>query len=360
MTPHTHITGYCLDFTTQEQAQQVIAAVKQFRQETGMSQRELARNAEIPNTDIGNFMQGVLSGDWKTTAWSLDNYLEQYTSGKVASFVETRVSKEVCSAVNIAMEHGSIGLIRGDTGMGKTTALKVKARETPWAVLVSITTTGTKGKAILGNIASELRSYGSRFTENEVYQLVDEKLRGRSILIVDEAHKLCHCDNDRSFHILLDLYKNTKVPQLWSGTTDLIRYFNKRIGQGREPLAQIRRMIMPAVDLNALPGVEGRAFNGQEIQKLLGAGRLKLDAQATLYMVTLANLPQEGALGLVKNLYQMGCKIAAGYSALVITRDILREAHGHIGSQTTRAMVDARTPAEVGTTEQPAAKRMVG
>lgn len=361
MTTHTRITGNCLDFTSEEQARQVIEAVKAFREQTGMSQRELARNAGLPNTDIANFMQGVFAGDWRTTAWSLDSYLEQFSTGRVSSFVETRVSKEVCSAVNIAMESKSIGLIRGDTGMGKTTALRVKANETPWSVFVSVTTTNTKAKSLLGDISQQLRSYGVRCTTSEAYRWVEDNLRGRSILIIDEIHKLCHCPNDESFFILLDLYKNTGVPQLWSGTTDLIRYFNKRIGQGREPLAQIRRMIMPAVNLNALPGVEGKAFNGQEIQKMLSAGPRKLDTPALQYMVTLANLAQEGALGLVKSLYQMGCRIAAGYSALVITRDILREAHGHLGSQTTRAMVDARTPAEIGTMEQPAAaKRMVG
>lgn len=332
---------------TAAQAGQVVAAVKSYLVRAGASQAELARRSGVSASTLSMFLSGMYAGDWRSVALDLDAYLCRIATGqrqdRLAGFVETRVYREIQAAARIAMERPGIGLIIGGSGVGKTAALKRIKASTPLCVMISASTAKRTVKGLLMDIGEAVHRWVGERSTAETFNRTADALRVCKLLIVDEIHK--YVGREDCFEVLRDLYDATDVPQLWSGTTDLIRYFDRKIGQGREPLAQIRRRIVVARDLNDL-ATEGGMFSSGEIRKLLAAGRYKLDPSAVRYMVQLANLPGEGALGLVKNLYAMAAKLAEAQNLSVITADTLRAARGFQVSRRTSRLVESKLKSE--------------
>ncbi len=329
---------------TKELADQVIAAARAYIQREGLSQGELARKMGVSPATLSAFLKGTYEGDWKSMALDLDYRLQQTArmalADSLTDFVETGIAKDVFAAADMVMERGGIALIHGDSGMGKTAALRRVERETQRCVFISAATAKARMKGLLLDIGERMHRYVRERSTAETFNRTADGLRCFcKLLIVDEIHK--YCGRDECFDVLRDLYDATNVPQLWSGTTDLIRYFDRKIGQGREPLAQIRRRIVVARDLNDLGG-----FSTAEIRKLLAPGRHKLDPGAVRYMVALANLKDEGGLGLVKNLYATAATLATASHAAIVTADMLRTAHGFQVSQRTRRAVESKLASE--------------
>ena len=106
-----------------------------------------------------------------------------------------------------------------------------------------------------------------------------------------------------------------RYASLWVGAMDLVRHFNRRVEQGREPLSQIISRITIATDLNDLKDADGCIFTSGEVRKLIACWPLKPDAQALRYLVKLANLTNQGGLRLVRNLYATASDIAVPLQA---------------------------------------------
>ena len=343
---------------TREQVGRLVVAVNAQLTERGLSQGELARRVGVAASTLSAFLAGEYAGDWRTLALCLDRYFEQLSlteSGdREWESVQTGISDEIFSVARMVLQRGAcIGLVHGDSGVGKTTALRMVERKTPGGVFVSAGTAKARMRGLLIDIGWAMHRRIAERTLAETFNRTVDALRCHCrLLIVDEIHK--YCGRDDCFDMLRDLVDNSGVPQLWVGTTDLIRYFDRKIGQGREPLSQIRRRILVARDLGELADAEGGAFSTAEIRKLLAAGRCKLDTPATRYMVQLANLRGEGGLGLVKNLYITASMIATRAKTTLITADMLRNAHAFQASRRTRQMVEAKLAAETAAEPQEA------
>lgn len=94
--------------------------------------------------------------------------------------------------------------------------------------------------------------------------------------------------------VLADLLKETGVPQLWTATGDLRRYLDRRVGQWRDPFAQIRSRITHKIDLGE---ARGALICPDDVRELTGCKfGLKLDAVAARNLAGLATVDNEGSL----------------------------------------------------------------
>ena len=108
---------------TQRDQQQVAAAIRATMTERGLSQSEVARQADMSATTLSEFLSGQYRGNnvevsRKLTAWR-DALAEADSlaaiSDRISQFTETAVAKRVQSALKLA-KMGNKGLTRNVLG----------------------------------------------------------------------------------------------------------------------------------------------------------------------------------------------------------------------------------------------------
>ena len=325
---------------TKEHATAVIEAVRDYQKRTGLRWNEIARSIGARPSSLSLLNNAHLYSIpfWQELTIDLDLWLEQElkreAAPKPAQFVMTAVAQEVLTVASAAATLRCIGLVFGPSGIGKSMALRAVAAEKPGTLFVSMKTAAVGAMDVLQAIAAELgiRDF-SRMNKRTLMARVEELLKGTPrLVIVDEVHKLCGAKDDRALHVLRDMYDATNVPMLWCGTIDLVEYLERAEAKaGREPLAQIRRRIGIARDLtqrtrDGSGGPGDPLFSVDEIRRVFARGKMRITPEAARYLTTLANLPDSGALGTVKNLVLMAVKISE-VKGDEITVELLRSVH---------------------------------
>jgi hypothetical protein len=168
--------------------------------------------------------------------------------------------------------------------------------------------------------------------------------------MIDEIHNLCGAKHDKPFFILKDLYNETETAQLWSGTNDLVKYFNRQILRDHdESLAQIRRRIFPAVDLMEGVRTDGGGeplWSIDQIREAFAHNKLKLTGGAARFLAMLANMPDSGSIGLCVQLVEYVTAIGRNLTSIDVP--VLKQAMQ-------RGMTNARAELLLHNLEEPAA-----
>ena len=221
---------------TVDQARAVVAAFQAFKLRTNVSNAYAARSIGVSPTTFCDVLQLRYKGNWQDVILDLDRWLEDERrrdeSPRPVDFAWTSVAEEVLAAAEAAVELRTISVVYGDTGIGKTLALRAVAAEKPGSVFVSVETMAATASGLVDAIGRQLRAAtGARYSSSRyVLDRVKELLRGTSRLL--------------------------------SGTTDLVAYLERRQTGGREPLGQIRSRIGIRRDLNERAAAAGTAAAG--------------------------------------------------------------------------------------------------
>jgi DNA transposition AAA+ family ATPase len=318
-----------------------------YQEATGLKTREIGRALGIGSGAVSDVLLRLYVGPWQETVIDLDLWLEQELKRQrvpmPTEFVTTRVAEAVMTVAEVASALKGIGVVYGWAGIGKTTALQAVAAQKPGAVFTSIKTTSATPLGILQQIAAGM---GLRDVYNNnqrgMQTRLEQMLKGTPrLIIIDEIHKLCGTKDDKTLHVLRDLYDATNVPMLWSGTIDLVAYLDRQQAKGREPLAQIRSRICVARDLCDMAGAGGGGDDGggagagagaplytvEEIRRVFAKCQMRLAPDALRYLSKLANLADSGALRTCRNLVVIAVKINAASGATVLTAPMLQSAH---------------------------------
>jgi DNA transposition AAA+ family ATPase len=297
---------------SKEAAQRVIDAILLYIQETKITRSSIARSLGVAPSTLGQVLNWKYIGSWQDIIADLDRWLDDQKkrdqAPRTTSFVSTAVAEEIKTIADMAVALGTIGLVYGPTtsGIGKTMTLEAIRAEKAGSLLVTIeqATVGVSG--LLRAIARELRCS----TDGGAPILYD-RIKGQlhnsgRLLMVDQIHDLCGRAEDRVFYTLCDLHDATKIPQLWCGTSDIVAYLDRGQARGKAPLAQIRRRIGIRRDLmeRTRRGGGGGGGEGQplysidEIRRVFAKNKMRLAPDAAQYLTWLANLDDQGALGL--------------------------------------------------------------
>jgi DNA transposition AAA+ family ATPase len=326
------------DAVTPEQAAQVVGSINAYREQTGFNIREISRALGKTAAAISPVLAGPFDRRSADLIIALDRWLEgelkRRELPRPSNFVLTRVAEAVMTVAEVACALKGIGLVYGWAGIGKTTALRALAAERPGSVFISIKTASASQMGVLHSIAA---AFGLRdvYAQNQrgITGRLEQLLAGTPrLIIIDEIHKLCGTKDDKTLHVLRDLYDATGAPMLWSSTLDLVKYLDRNQARGREPLAQIRSRICVARDLTDVAGSGGGDGGGdalysmEEIRRVMTAGKMRLAPDAVRYLFKLANLPDSGALRTCQNLVFIAAKINAERSS-VLTAAMLQDAH---------------------------------
>lgn len=163
----------------------------------GNAQTAVARAMNISGATLSAWLNGKYNGNNERIEELVETYLGKVTNKTIEissykkdfDFVKTSVFDMIERGVKLALSRGELRVIVGDSGVGKTMALKaIKAADE--TIILTEVYRGIRKNRFLAKLckAADLNAKGSF---DDTFELLCEKLRGTGRLImVDEAEHL--------------------------------------------------------------------------------------------------------------------------------------------------------------------------
>ncbi len=197
--------------------------VRAFLELTGMSQNELARMTIYTAATVSQVLNGKYLGDNSAVINAADSAMAtemaRYENGVVAvPFVDTSISKQINYALNILSIDKRMGLIIGNTGVGKSIALKKYAKDNPSCILIEADDT-YKVNTLLRNLAIKLKiGYEKVKVDILMEKIIAELADSGRMIILDEAER-AHL---KVLSILRRIYDMANIPVVIVGLPKLL------------------------------------------------------------------------------------------------------------------------------------------
>jgi len=157
-----------------------------------ISQTKAAQALGYSTGVISAYKNQTYNGDVKTLEKKIDAWLKRETRRLErldVPVVETSTLEKIRKAVTMAQDEGDIAVIIGESGTGKTTALRQYARENYSALLIEVDPSFSK-VTLMNEIARTL-GVEPKGLQNVVVERVIAAMTGRdAVLIIDEADYL--------------------------------------------------------------------------------------------------------------------------------------------------------------------------
>lgn len=234
----------------------------------------------------------------------LNNWVEQHARKAAVKLkgklVDTKVAQEIRTVAQLVRENGTMGLVYGPTGIGKSRCAEALCDTVAGSVLITIadgyeTRSGFR-RALLNKIGGRGTTLHSQVNKRSmiVFEQIVERLKdsGRLILI-DEAHKL----RTAAIELLREVHDQTKCPMLCFATKELY----DRIQSNADPdKGQIKSrfdfMWHLTQGVDSTRGDRKRLFTVEDIRKLYELTPIRLSKDAANYLADVANLLGHGSL----------------------------------------------------------------
>ena len=232
--------------------EEVRADLLEFMADTGTKQKQIADESGLSTAVVSQFISGTYTGDNAKAADTLSKYLRLAKERlNVVSYhrfyKELGNTRLVNGAAAYAHKHCEMTLIRGDSGAGKTTALRYYAENNAGVVFVTANSTVRTGRLILQEIAAAM---GKSCIGCNIKQTMDTLLKALSgtkrLIIIDEADRL----SLNALQAIRDLNDIANVGIVLAGNNKL--YTQMLIGVKGGEFDQIRTRILfkPMVENN--------------------------------------------------------------------------------------------------------------
>ncbi|MDR1756069.1 MAG: AAA family ATPase [Culturomica sp.] len=163
----------------------------------GFSQEGVAKALGITGAVLSGWRRGTYKGDNGRIDALVEAYLSRAASiakksegvYKDFDFVETSVYDKIVKGIELAEIRGSIRVVTGDSGVGKTTALK-RLKEQNESMILLQAYPGIRKNRVLAKLAKEA-GFSLRGSFDDLFEELTERLEGSGRLIaVDEAEHL--------------------------------------------------------------------------------------------------------------------------------------------------------------------------
>lgn len=196
------------------------AELKLLMNEKKYSFSTVAKATGISATSINLWLNDNYNGNNDKIADTINNFIQREKERNFKSFipyVETSIVKYIHEVARLCHTSGEIGVCYGESGLGKTVAVKEYAKQYSDAILIE-TDPGYNPKSLLCEMHKRL----GLSAKGTAYSLMDEVIRKLSnsgrLLIVDEAENLPY----KGLEVLRRIYDKTGVGMLLVGMPALV------------------------------------------------------------------------------------------------------------------------------------------
>lgn len=175
--------------------EQVRAALTEFIQQSEYTQKQIADESGLSAALVSQFMNGTYTGDNQKVANTLNKYLtiakdRLNCCNATVFYPELENTKRVTFATHYAHTNCEMVLIRGDSGAGKTTALKLYVEQNAGVIFVTANASTKSASAILSKIAVAAGRHPNGSKKILMETLVSYLKDTKRLVIIDEADHL--------------------------------------------------------------------------------------------------------------------------------------------------------------------------
>lgn len=290
--------------------EEAVTALREYINSTGKKQVEVAAELGLSGALVSSF----LAGTYKTPHTVIPKIAElmkvnekKKVSPKEPEFAETSVSRIVFNTISYAHLRGTVSVVYGDAGVGKTCALREYVKQNRLALVITISPTYASITGVNELIAEQLgvrERVARRITKEIIIKL---KNSGR-VLIVDEAQHLTvralnhlRCISDES-GVGIALIGNEEVYSKLRGTgrADFAQLFS-RIGMRKQVLANR----LTEEDISSVFGVYGLEPGAMEMLTAIARTNYGLRGAVNVFINAAAVFGQVDKNGIVKVMRDM-------------------------------------------------------
>lgn len=278
---------------------------------------------------------GDAAGDLSDVARRVNVWIEtlaRRASALPAGFIETGVARDILLAIRVAVDTGTIGLVMGPAGIGKTMALEAARKVIhPGAIVLRMRSVNPTPLAMLRQLAELLGEKQSQRTF-ALFERVARSLKAsQRPVLVDQAHEL----TPGCVKAIVDLHDEAGdalgggLPILMCGTS-MVRELT---GDEQLHAGQISSRCGIVLDLleRMVEGGDGGPplFTADEIAAMWTAQQVRLTGDAGELLAKIANQPGRGSLRLVRQLVRVSVMAAGGEPITpAMVRSALRSLQG--------------------------------
>jgi len=294
---------------------------QRYLQRTKLSVNDVVQKVGSPRAStIRDLMKGVYRENADQHIRTLNNWVEQDARQRAVAisgkYVQTSVAKQMMAAARLVREAGTMGIVYGPTGIGKTRCARAVHEHFAGSILVTVQYGLYHPKGFTTALAEALgvRSVGTARNDAKFstqYERVIERLReSNRLLIVDEAHKL----HEGAIELLREIHDATGVPVLLVAIkelqTRLMRHADPDAGQ----LYSRIDIECPLVEADA--GRDGskrgmkKLYTVEDIRQLYQDPPIRLGPDAVQYLADVANHLGFGSLRKCKRLLVAAARFA--------------------------------------------------
>ncbi len=214
-----------------------------FMEQSGKSQRQIAKETGFSTSVISQFLDGTYSGNNEKVATTINQYLtlskERLNNVQgTAFYAELYNTKEVLYACKYAHVKNDIALIAGDAGAGKTTAIEYYKKHNTGVIMVTANSCTTSATAILRLIAEQIGKQVDYRRSALMTGLVTQLKDSNRLIIIDEADHLTL----QALQAVRNLNDQAKVGIVLAGNDKIYRQMVA--GQKGHEFDQIRTRII--------------------------------------------------------------------------------------------------------------------
>jgi len=214
--------------------------------ETKVSYNEVSAIMGISSTTLSLWKKGTYSGDNSKVESVIENYMNrEKEKTELKIFKATYKNITVAQKINIIARRchldGKIGMVIGQSGIGKTWAAKYYAKEQLDAVYLEANSS-YKPKVLFKMLHNIICGYDGKGYLNDLLNSVSERLKGSGrFIIIDQANFL----NTQCLHLVRTLHDQAGIGILLLGTEELL----SNVRGGTEEYRQIHSRITMMVNL---------------------------------------------------------------------------------------------------------------